>query len=68
MTDDHMAHVIIIEDDPTYAQWFKENLSAEGLSVDIALSANEGLHFLAESYYDLVVTDIKMSGTSGIEK
>jgi DNA-binding NtrC family response regulator len=59
--------LLVVDDElsvrDSLAKWFRE----EGYEVTVAESANEALTRVAEQPYDLVLLDIKMRGTDGVE-
>ena len=59
---------LIVDDETRFATFLRKALEAEGLGeVATASSAEEALSSLRESRIDLVVTDLKMGGMSGLE-
>ena len=59
--------VLVVDDDPVVAKSFKRVLSSKGYAVIAAQNGEEALKKLSAEKYDLVFTDIKMPGMSGIE-
>ena len=59
--------VLVIEDDPGVAGSLKKELEAEGYEVAIALGGEEGLAAARQTAFDVVITDLKMPGLSGLE-
>ncbi len=57
----------LIEDDSGIAAALKKELYAEGYDVTIAARGDEGLAAAANEPCDLVITDLKMPGLSGLE-
>lgn len=62
-----LKKVLIVDDDPVVATSFDRVLSGKGYAVITAASGAEALEKLAAERYDLVFTDIRMPGMSGIE-
>jgi DNA-binding NtrC family response regulator len=62
-----MAHVLVIDDDTNIRQAVRRTLLAGGLSVIEAENGAVGLAQLAQNHVDLVLTDIIMPGTEGVE-
>ena len=62
-----LKKVLIVDDDPVVATSFDRVLSGKGYAVIKASSGAEALEKLAAERYDLVFTDIRMPGMSGIE-
>jgi DNA-binding NtrC family response regulator len=61
------AKILIIEDDASGRELAVFNLSRAGYDVTAARDGNEGLQLLAEQTFNLVITDVKMPGISGID-
>ena len=59
--------VLVVDDDPVIARSFDRVLSGKGYAVITARDGNEALRKLKDEKYDVVFTDIKMPGMSGIE-
>lgn len=59
--------VLVVDDDPVVAKSFNRVLAAKGYAVITAANGEEALTKLGAEKYDLVYTDIKMPGMSGIE-
>ncbi|HVO92946.1 MAG TPA: sigma-54 dependent transcriptional regulator, partial [Terriglobales bacterium] len=61
------AHILIADDDEVSCQLFAEALTSEGHQVQLATSGDEALSRLAENGHDLLIIDVRMPGTSGLE-
>jgi len=61
------TQIIVVDDEPVICQQLERLYSHSGYSVTIANSANEALQRLESRNIDLVVTDIRLPGLSGIE-
>jgi CheY-like chemotaxis protein len=59
--------VLVVDDDPVVGKSFNRVLSQKGYVVVTAANAQEALSKVQEGEYDVVFTDIKMPGMSGIE-
>ncbi len=59
--------ILLIDDEEVIRSVASEILTGVGYAVDTACCGEEGFQKLQKSAYDLVVTDIKMPGLSGIE-
>ncbi len=57
----------IIEDDPGIASALKKELHTEGYDAAVASRGDEGLAVALEQPFDLVITDLKMPGLTGLE-
>jgi len=62
-----MEKLLLIEDDLIFAERLKKNLLLDGFDVQIAESGREASDKLKNTYFDLVVTDIKMPEENGID-
>jgi len=64
-----LKKVLIVDDEEDMIWSLQKNLNNEALQVDISIapSGEEALKVLSRKSIDLVVTDIKMPGMSGIE-
>ena len=61
------ARVLVIEDDPGVAGSLKKELDAEGYDAAIALRGDDGLAAAKLEPFDVVITDLKMPGLSGLD-
>jgi len=59
--------ILIIDDERSIRKTLNEILSYEGFKVEEASDGDEGLKMFAEKNYDVVLCDIKMPRTDGIE-
>jgi CheY-like chemotaxis protein len=59
--------VLVVDDDPVVGKSFDRVLSGKGYAVITAVNAHEALSKLDAEDYDVVFTDIKMPGMSGLE-
>src|SRR5210317_2382895 len=59
--------VLVIDDDAVIGRSFDRVLSDKGYEVSTALSGEEALKDMENTDYDVVFTDIKMTGMNGIE-
>lgn len=62
-----MKRVLVVDDDPVIGESFDRVLAPRGYAVIHAANGEQALERLAAEDYDLVYTDIKMPGVSGIE-
>jgi len=62
-----MAKILIIDDEKSIRKTLREILEYEKYKVDEAADGNEGLELLKKDKYDIVLCDIKMPKTDGIE-
>src|SRR5574342_243686 len=62
-----VERLLIIEEEDTLCQSLQRVLSREGYEVDVAESAESAFKLLEKKTYDLIITDIILPGSSGIE-
>jgi DNA-binding NtrC family response regulator len=61
------AHLLIVDDDPVTLDLLKEVLSKEGYDVVTALSGEEAIGRGSDRVFDIVITDVRMGETNGME-
>jgi DNA-binding NtrC family response regulator len=61
------ASILVVDDDPDVQVTFSQLLHAEGYVVATAGSGEEALTRLARSGFDVLVSDIKMPGLTGLD-
>lgn len=59
--------VLVVDDDPVVGKSFDRVLSGKGYAVITARNGEEALSKLSNENYDVVFTDIRMPGMSGLE-
>lgn len=59
--------ILLIEDDAGITSALKKELSAEGYAVTVAMRGDEGLALACKNDCDVVLTDLKIPGLSGLE-
>lgn len=59
--------ILVIDDEPGILYVFKELLTTKGFKVKTASGGEEGLELFKSEPFDLVVTDIRMPKTDGLE-
>jgi len=62
-----MPHILIVEDEPTTSWALAEGLSDDGFTIDTFRSAEEALAWLREGTSDLVISDLRLPGLSGLD-
>lgn len=62
-----LRKVLVVDDDPVIGKSFDRVLSKKGYAVVTARDGDEALMKLASETYDVVYTDIRMPGISGLE-
>ena len=61
------ARILVIDDEDSMCSFMEIMLGKEGYSVDTANSGEEGLSFLKQKDYDLVIADLNMPKMSGLD-
>ena len=61
------ANILLIEDDRSTASALQKVLQDEGYSVELTRRGDEGLQQARQAQCDLVITDLKLPGLSGME-
>jgi DNA-binding NtrC family response regulator len=61
------ASILIVEDEPKMRRLLELQLAEEGFQARIAADAETGLQMLGKESFDVVVTDLKLPGMSGLE-
>ena len=61
------ARLLVVDDEPSVVEVFREFLSGEGYQLSVALSGEEAVRLIPEIKPDLVLTDINLPGLSGLE-
>lgn len=60
-------HILVVDDDPMSREFCGMLLSENGYSVHTASNGMEAIEKLKTTRYNLVLTDIKMPGITGVE-
>ena len=61
------GHILIVEDRASLRRLMRRALEQEGYSITVAESAAGGIQYLAEARFDLVLTDLKLGDSTGID-
>lgn len=62
-----MARILIVDDEIHIRALLRRLLAREGHACEVAASADEAWEVLGRDAYDLVLSDVNMPGTSGLE-
>ena len=62
-----MTKVIVIDDEEDIRVALEEAFTRAGFEVEVASNGNDGMNLLREHGADLVITDIIMPGSDGVE-
>ncbi|TMP98374.1 MAG: sigma-54-dependent Fis family transcriptional regulator [Verrucomicrobia bacterium] len=65
--DKSKINILVVDDERGLCAGVQEALKREGYPVDAANDARTALQFIGERLYNLVLTDIKMPGMSGLQ-
>jgi len=61
------AEVLIVDDEPIVGERLKDFFEKKGMSVETFTESREAIKRLKEKTFDVIVTDIKMEGPTGID-
>ena len=61
------GRILLVEDDETFRSFVQTILEDEGYEVRIASDGRKGEQLLAKENFDLVISDLKMPGKSGLD-
>lgn len=61
------GRILIVEDRASLRKMLEHALAGEGYAVEVSASAEEAVARLAAGAFDLVLTDLKLPGASGLE-
>ena len=67
MPNSSLQRILYIEDDEALARLLQKRMQRQRFTVDIALSAEDGLKHLQAEKYDLLLLDYNLPGMSGLE-
>lgn len=62
-----MPHILIVEDEPATSWALAEGLTDDGFTIDTFRSAEEAWAWLETGHSDLVISDLRLPGMSGID-
>ena len=61
------GRILVVDDDPSLRRVLQVQLEQEGYDVAVTASAQQTLSVLQLRHFDLVITDLRMPGMSGLE-
>jgi DNA-binding response OmpR family regulator len=67
MASEEPNKILVVDDSPQISKALSDLLSASGYSVRTAPSAERALQVLESAKFDLIITDLKMTGMTGID-
>ena len=62
-----MSRILIVDDERSMREFVSILLRKQGYTVELATSGEEAVEALDQQDFDLVLTDLKMPGISGLE-
>mgnify|MGYP000014267916 CR=1 FL=1 len=63
----HLAHILVVEDDCSLAEWVTDYLLAQNYEVSVANRGDTAVELILDDQPDLVVLDVMLPGLSGLE-
>ncbi len=66
-TNSGTAHILVVDDESAIRYSITKTLQRVGYQVESAASGEEALQMMGQQHYDVVLTDIRMPGISGVE-
>jgi two-component system, NtrC family, response regulator HydG len=64
---DQQIRVLVVDDDEPHAAAVAESLERVGYDCVVATSGAEGIRLIEEQIFDIIITDLIMEGTGGLE-
>ncbi|MEO5769085.1 MAG: response regulator, partial [Polyangia bacterium] len=61
------AKILVVDDEPDFRNLVAHELGEEGYGVSTANDGLRAISCLATTEYDVVVTDVRMPGASGVD-
>jgi response regulator RpfG family c-di-GMP phosphodiesterase len=61
------VRVLLVDDEPSVCLMLSEGLSAEGYDCQACLNGEDALDLMQRESFDIVITDLRMPGMSGLE-
>jgi len=65
--DNSKIKILVVDDEQGFRAGLREGLQREGYIVDAACDAQTALKLASQNLYNLVISDVKMPGLSGLE-
>jgi DNA-binding response OmpR family regulator len=62
-----MAHILVIEDEPSVAIALRDSLESEGHTTHVASDGRTGFQFASSESFDLILLDLMLPKMSGLE-
>ncbi len=65
--ENYSISILVVDDDLNYRNILTDYLGGKGYYVKLASSAEEAIDILERDYFNIVITDLKLPGKSGID-
>jgi DNA-binding NtrC family response regulator len=65
--DDNKKRILVVEDDAEMRSLLKDFFEEEGFETDSVSNGSEAFRILVRELFDLVITDIRMPGLTGLD-
>jgi len=65
--DNNKKRILVVEDDEEMRSLLKDFIEAEGFEMDSVSNGSEAFRILVRELFDLVITDIRMPGLTGLD-
>jgi two-component system, NtrC family, response regulator PilR len=62
-----MAHILVVDDETSICELLEITFRKEGHRVEVAHSVDEAKRRLESALYDIIISDVRMPGASGVE-
>ena len=59
--------VLVLDDEPIVCERVKNFLDKKGISTETFMNSQDALNRIGEKTFDVIVTDVKMEGPSGLD-
>ncbi len=66
-TGREMVHILVVDDEKSICELLEITFRKEGHRVEIAHTVEEAKRKLESSLYDIVISDVRMPGATGVE-
>ncbi len=67
LQSDIPLRILVVDDEPDMVSALNDLLKGEGNHVDVAFNGGDALSILDEKEFDLILTDLSMSGMNGVD-